>query len=288
MKMGKSLIMYNTDEQDTFSHVYYPVSTVSEPVKERIAELDEYYAQADAGGHMALDRPLTGNPLSVLVKRVVRKLTRGTFAEYVEDAREDNALRAALAYSAGNYLQKGSGLYEADFERLSGKVEEITARIDRAAAILNNTGDRKVGSENVHDILKDAEREVERAGLSEFSEIKPEEDAEDFVFDEKQFDRDLRTLNLKYELKTDKNAETEKQGFWKRFIKKLTKFYIDPVVEDQTFYNAVNTRTMNSISDYIHMDMSYDREKINRLEYQVRMLEARACELEEKIYESEN
>ncbi|MBQ9827771.1 MAG: hypothetical protein IJM62_03720 [Lachnospiraceae bacterium] len=288
MKMGKSLIMFNTDEKDTFSHEYYPVAEISEPVKERMEELEEYYTQAAGGKDLPLDRPLTGNFFNRFVKRTVRKLTRGTFTEYVEDAREDNGLRAALAFNAGSYLQKGSGLYDDTFLRLSDKIGSITERIDRAGRLLNGTGDVKMALDNERNIISEAVEEVEKAGLAEFREISPDEDGEKFLFDDKQFDSDLRTLNLKYELKPDKYAETEKRGFFKKLIRKLTGFYVDPVVEDQTFYNAVNTRTMNSISDYIHMDMSYDRERINRLEYQVKMLEQRACELEEKIYEREN
>lgn len=74
-------------------------------------------------------------------------------------------------------------------------------------------------------------------------------------------------------------------GFFQKVMRKLTRFFVQPIVEDQNVFNMNCVRGMNQVRNYIYFDNDIisDRiEMIRQLARQTDKLEKRVTELEEK------
>ena len=73
--------------------------------------------------------------------------------------------------------------------------------------------------------------------------------------------------------------------FFQKVMRKLTRFFVQPIVEDQNVFNMNCVRGMNQVRNYIYFDNDIisDRiEMIRQLARQTDKLEKRVTELEEK------
>lgn len=74
-------------------------------------------------------------------------------------------------------------------------------------------------------------------------------------------------------------------GFFQRVMRKLTRFFVEPIVEDQNCLNMHEVKAMNQIRNYIYLDMKQldDRtELVRTLMRQTDELERRVVQLEEE------
>lgn len=74
-------------------------------------------------------------------------------------------------------------------------------------------------------------------------------------------------------------------GFFQRIMRKLTRFFVEPIVEDQNAVNMNEVRAINQIRNYIYLDMQAldDRaELIRTIAHQTDELSRRVAALEEE------
>lgn len=73
-------------------------------------------------------------------------------------------------------------------------------------------------------------------------------------------------------------------GFFQKVMRKLTRFFVQPIVEDQNAFNMNCVRGMNQIRNYIYYDKDIVKDRIElirTLANQTDKLEKRVAELEE-------
>lgn len=103
------------------------------------------------------------------------------------------------------------------------------------------------------------------------------------------FDREFlraatNEMNQRWEIRAYRPLLGERiKVFIKRVFRKLMKFYIEPVTEDISEYNAYTVRSVNSICAYIDEQQKQNEklsEKIDRLEQEVILLKSKMKKLE--------
>ncbi len=289
MSERRSLIMFNEKDDGVFAHGYYPVDTESPRMRSLKKDLIFQSSETLRGYHMPLDRPIEGNPLKVFGKKTVRKLGRGTFEETARELRNGNEEMGRMSSMAAAYFENGSGEFDEMIEKIREQLAEIEERMERAQRTImtDDTADESFDVD-LTELEKEAEEEADYFGMEEswgedFQDDILEKELP--VFDEDDFKDAISILNKKYAIPFYRDAGKGTGGFYRRAVRKMNDFYIKPVVDDQTYYNATNTRAMNDIAEYIEMDKSLDRDRIEKLLFQVEMLNKRACKLEEKLKE---
>lgn len=102
-------------------------------------------------------------------------------------------------------------------------------------------------------------------------------------FDQNGFTDGLDTMNATWsilgyrDLGPTAGIKSKITVFIKKVIRKLTTFYVQPIVEDQSRYNANVTRSMNYLNCYIQ-----EKEQENKeLKEQIKKLEERLLALEQ-------
>lgn len=70
--------------------------------------------------------------------------------------------------------------------------------------------------------------------------------------------------------------------FIKKVIRKLIKFYIEPIVNDQNNFNVSILRSMNAVRSFIN-ENNYDSERVKELEKSLKLMEIKINELQKKV-----
>lgn len=73
-------------------------------------------------------------------------------------------------------------------------------------------------------------------------------------------------------------------GFFQKVMRKLTRFFVQPIVEDQNSFNMNCVRGMNQVRNYVYYDRDIMKDRIElirTLASQTDKLEKRVAELEE-------
>lgn len=111
-------------------------------------------------------------------------------------------------------------------------------------------------------------------------------------FNRQEYDTALNYLNHSYHVPSLRPLGGNPLFvFVKKVIRKLTKFYVEPIVASQNEYNAFNVRVLNGLSKRV---MSEDADtipemlkRIEMLEMQVKTLASENNELKEKLLQKE-
>ncbi len=88
------------------------------------------------------------------------------------------------------------------------------------------------------------------------------------VYDEERFEKEVNDLNQSYQITAWRPLEGGITGFIKKIIRKLTKFYVEPITADQTEFNAHTVRAMNELLSYVKLQDA----KMDALQEEIRKL----------------
>jgi len=129
---------------------------------------------------------------------------------------------------------------------------------------------------NVEEIVEEIKREIKERGLTNddiaFSDIPVRVIAEIRTHSDSFIDN-IHNLSTHYKVAAYRPLKSNRLlGFMiifiKKAVRKLTKFYIEPIVDDQ---NEVNRLTVTCIHD-LHYDLEIMRRQIKVLEYDINQL----------------
>lgn len=130
-----------------------------------------------------------------------------------------------------------------------------------------------------------------------------------YCYNEKEFEEHIKRLNILYNISKKHESHTGNvvKKFIQNFIKRLVRFYIEPVVDEQVRYNAEATRALNQIQLYhqqsqqdideinlLHRTTTYEMmKKLQSLEYELMMVKQQLEQYKEKVeiddsYKEEN
>lgn len=152
-----------------------------------------------------------------------------------------------------------------------------------------------MGEINVEEIMKEIRREIAERGEEQeqipFDEI-PVMGASAAAgggrepFQPAFFDKNVALLNQSWEICAYRPLSGNPiKVFFKRVLRKLIKFYIEPITRDETDFNSFTVRSMNSVAAYIAEQQKRDAEtghEIDFLKKQVKLLEREFEELRGK------
>lgn len=151
-------------------------------------------------------------------------------------------------------------------------------------------------SVNIENIMKEIRQEIKEKGYTydmlSFNEniSISATDTENISFDE--INQQLSYLNNNYSVVSYRPLNGNKLAvFIKKVIRKLTKFYVEPIVASQNEFNAYNVRTLNALVSVAEnsrnndkkQDMDALKEKISVMELQLKTNASEICMLNEKI-----
>ena len=136
---------------------------------------------------------------------------------------------------------------------------------------------QEIKTVNVEEIMKQIRAEIAEKGLQddaiEFEELIGIDSMEGPQgFNRKRLNENVTYLNeywevLAYrELYVSSGLKGKVFVFVKKVIRKLTKFYVEPIVNDQNQYNASVTRCMNEMKRFIRETQQENQELKKRIE----------------------
>ncbi|MBQ8613528.1 MAG: hypothetical protein IJ416_04870 [Ruminiclostridium sp.] len=127
---------------------------------------------------------------------------------------------------------------------------------------------------NVQRIMADIKAEIERKNLK--SDILSFEDvfaggstASGSDFNEKSFVNELSYLNSNFSIASNREIKTGKKVigglviFVKKVIRKMTRFYVEPIVTEQNAFNTHTVRALNCIRKFINSSTAKQKELID-------------------------
>lgn len=136
---------------------------------------------------------------------------------------------------------------------------------------------QEIKTVNVEEIMKQIRAEIAEKGLQddaiefeELMEIDSMDESQDFS--RKRLNENVTYLNEHWEVAAYRQlyASSGLKGkmfvFVKKVIRKLTKFYVEPIVYDQNQYNASVTRSMNEMKRFIRETQQENQELKKRIE----------------------
>jgi len=136
---------------------------------------------------------------------------------------------------------------------------------------------QEIKTVNVEEIMKQIRAEIAEKGLQddaiEFEElmgIDSMDESQDFS--RKRLNENVTYLNEHWEvsayreLYVSSGLKGKMFVFVKKVIRKLTKFYVEPIVNDQNQYNAGVTRSMNEMRRFIRETQQENQELKKRIE----------------------
>lgn len=116
---------------------------------------------------------------------------------------------------------------------------------------------QKMNDINIEEIMSQIREEIKEAGYTDdmlsFDDVELDDCNFQFeIFDKGDFNREVYDLNHRWKIQTYRNLNSGKLvTFMKKVIRKMIRFYVDPVVEDQNMFNANIVKTMNLMNCYI-------------------------------------
>lgn len=156
---------------------------------------------------------------------------------------------------------------------------------------------------NTEEIIKQIQQDIAEKGYDEsllhFSEVDLQTTiANQDCYNQELFERQVARLNTDYNIILERPSQGNpiKKAIQK-LMRKLIRFYIEPVVKDQVQYNSLVTQTMNQVRLYqlqelqdiqelnaSHRDASYDLTKqIRDLENELQAMQLRVTSLEKQL-----
>ena len=116
---------------------------------------------------------------------------------------------------------------------------------------------QKMNDINIEEIMSQIREEIKEAGYTDdmlsFDDVELDDCNFQFeIFDKGDFNREVYDLNHRWKIQTYRNLNSGKLvTFMKKVIRKMIRFYVDTVVEDQNMFNANIVKTMNLMNCYI-------------------------------------
>lgn len=109
---------------------------------------------------------------------------------------------------------------------------------------------------NIENIMNEIRQEIKEKGYTydmlSFKEVFTVQTDGSNEVDIAEIDGNLGYLNSSYEIMAYRPLAGNKLFvFIKKVIRKLTKFYIEPIVASQNEFNAYNVRVLNALSGYV-------------------------------------
>ena len=119
---------------------------------------------------------------------------------------------------------------------------------------------------SIEEIMEEIRKEIKEKGLTSdmlsFSDVARVSAEEEEEFSEKELEVCLANLGASYVISESRPLEGNSfVVFVKRIIRKLTRFYIKPVADAQTEFNACAVRIANMLSLYVRDGHSEGLEK---------------------------
>jgi hypothetical protein len=103
------------------------------------------------------------------------------------------------------------------------------------------------------------------------------------VFSKTSFNTNVRLMNERYSVLAQKNLGSKGiKLFLQRAVRKIVRFYVEPIVEDQDVFNASTTRAMGQLYAYIERT---DR-RLEALKMENETLAAMVAVLESRLDEN--
>lgn len=149
---------------------------------------------------------------------------------------------------------------------------------------------------NIEKIMDEIRADIKAKGytndmlsFNEVSSIK----VVDGSFSREEYDTALNYLNNSYNVVSIRPLTGNPLFvFIKRIIRKLAKFYVEPIVASQNEYNAFNVRVLNALSEKVlnndNVTTSELLKRIEMLELQVKTISSENKELKEKFAQNKS
>lgn len=135
---------------------------------------------------------------------------------------------------------------------------------------------------DVEKIMMEIREEIKKNGLDKeilsFEEVPLPNVSNNFEPNDEEFDIDFfmestDAMNSAYKIQTERVLLGNPISvFIKKIIRKFIRFYIIPIINDQTSFNAYTVRSCNSIRNYI-IQSREDKKRIEELEVRLASLE---------------
>lgn len=116
-------------------------------------------------------------------------------------------------------------------------------------------------------IVEEIKKEIREKGYGEktlnFHDVRACTDSQ-YSYDKVEFEEQVKILNALYYIPLDREEQTGNflKRYMQKIVKKLVRFYFEPVVNEQVRYNAKVTQAMNQIHLY-HLQLQQDMDEIN-------------------------
>jgi hypothetical protein len=129
---------------------------------------------------------------------------------------------------------------------------------------------------NIEEVMDEIRKEIKEKGLTSdmlsFSDVTSVSVADDGSFSKAGLDSCLANLSDSYVIRDNRQLSGNPiVVFIKRVIRKLTRFYVKPIVDAQTEFNAYTVQTANMLSRYVCDDL--EKTNTKQLEEKIELLE---------------
>lgn len=129
---------------------------------------------------------------------------------------------------------------------------------------------------NIEEVMDEIRKEIKEKGLTSdmlsFSDVTSVSVADDGSFSKAGLDSCLTNLSDSYVIRDNRQLSGNPiVVFIKRVIRKLTRFYVKPIVDAQTEFNAYTVQTANMLSRYVCDDL--EKTNTKQLEEKIELLE---------------
>ena len=128
----------------SFSEVVGAV-TATDSGKFDKAEYNGVVSYLGASNNVPISMPLSGNPIIVFIKKIIRKLTRVTIRPIAQHQTEYNAYTARAFSMVGNYIEENSTVTSVE---LLNKLEVLELKLQTAAREIDKLNARIAELEN--------------------------------------------------------------------------------------------------------------------------------------------
>lgn len=129
---------------------------------------------------------------------------------------------------------------------------------------------------NIEEVMDEIRKEIKEKGLTSdmlsFSDVTSVSVADDGSFSKAGLDSCLANLSDSCVIRDNRQLSGNPiVVFIKRAIRKLTRFYVKPIVDAQTEFNAYTVQTANMLSRYVCDDL--EKTNTKQLEEKIELLE---------------
>lgn len=129
---------------------------------------------------------------------------------------------------------------------------------------------------NIEEVMDEIRKEIKEKGLTSdmlsFSDVTSVSVADDGSFSKAGLDSCLANLSDSYVIRDNRQLSGNPiVVFIKRVVRKLTRFYVKPIVDAQTEFNAYTVQTANMLSRYVCDDL--EKTNTKQLEEKIELLE---------------